>query len=178
MCDAPGMAKNTYGTGCFMLMNTGDKPVKSKNNLLTTVAWKINGKTTYALEGSVAISGALVQWMRDNLGIIQKSSDIEPLARTVKDNGGVYFVPHAMRANDYLIVSEQIVNRHAAVATHRRVAVQSLRQRPAFARERGEHLLCAGDLLVQCRGQARAHLVHRAQPISSRSNRIMLSATD
>jgi glycerol kinase len=93
MCDAPGMAKNTYGTGCFMLMNTGDKPVRSKNNLLTTVAWKINGKTTYALEGSVFIGGAAIQWLRDGLGILHTASESEKLAASVEDNGGVYFVP-------------------------------------------------------------------------------------
>jgi glycerol kinase len=93
MCDAPGMAKNTYGTGCFMLMNTGDKPVQSKNNLLTTVAWKINGKTTYALEGSVFIGGAAIQWLRDGLGILRTASESEKLAASVEDNGGVYFVP-------------------------------------------------------------------------------------
>jgi len=93
MCDAPGMAKNTYGTGCFMLMNTGDKPVKSKNNLLTTVAWKINGKTSYALEGSVFIGGAAIQWLRDGLGILHSASESEKLAASVEDNGGVYFVP-------------------------------------------------------------------------------------
>ncbi|MBV4357034.1 glycerol kinase GlpK [Pinibacter aurantiacus] len=93
MCDAPGMAKNTYGTGCFMLMNTGDKPVKSKNNLLTTVAWKINGKTTYALEGSVFIGGAAIQWLRDGLGLLHTASESEKLAASVEDNGGVYFVP-------------------------------------------------------------------------------------
>jgi glycerol kinase len=93
MCDAPGMAKNTYGTGCFMLMNTGNKPVQSKNNLLTTVAWKINGKTTYALEGSVFIGGAAIQWLRDGLGILHTSSESEKLAASVEDNGGVYFVP-------------------------------------------------------------------------------------
>ena len=93
-CFEPGQAKNTYGTGCFLLMNTGDEPVLSKYGLLTTVAYKLGqNPAQYALEGSVAISGALVQWMRDNLGLIQKSSDIETLARTVEDNGGVYFVP-------------------------------------------------------------------------------------
>ncbi len=93
-CFEPGQAKNTYGTGCFLLMNTGDEAVLSKYGLLTTVAYKLGqDPAQYALEGSVAISGALVQWMRDNLGLIQKSSDIEILARTVKDNGGVYFVP-------------------------------------------------------------------------------------
>ncbi len=93
MCMKPGMVKNTYGTGCFMLMNTGDKPVLSKNNLLTTIAWKINNVTTYALEGSVFIGGAVVQWLRDGLGIIKTSADVETLATSVNDNGGVYFVP-------------------------------------------------------------------------------------
>ncbi|MEW6029321.1 MAG: glycerol kinase GlpK [Chloroflexota bacterium] len=93
-CFSPGEAKNTYGTGCFMLMNTGEKPVPSKSGLLTTLGYKIgNQKAVYALEGSIAITGALVQWLRDNLGLIQKSSDIEALARTVDDNGGIYFVP-------------------------------------------------------------------------------------
>lgn len=93
LCTEPGMVKNTYGTGCFMLMNTGDKPVYSKNNLLTTVAWKINGKTTYALEGSVFVGGAAVQWLRDGAKMIEKSEDVEKLAAQVPDNGGVYFVP-------------------------------------------------------------------------------------
>jgi glycerol kinase len=93
MCIKPGMVKNTYGTGCFMLMNTGDKPVLSKNNLLTTIAWKIGKTTTYALEGGVFIGGAVVQWLRDGLGIIKDSSDVEKLATSVNDNGGVYFVP-------------------------------------------------------------------------------------
>jgi glycerol kinase len=92
-CIKPGMVKNTYGTGCFMLMNIGDKPVKSKNNLLTTVAWKINGHTQYALEGSIFIAGAVVQWLRDELGIIRTSSEIETLAASVPDSGGVYLVP-------------------------------------------------------------------------------------
>ncbi|HLO81298.1 MAG TPA: glycerol kinase GlpK [Chitinophagaceae bacterium] len=93
LCNAPGMVKNTYGTGCFMLMNTGTEPVISKNNLLTTIAWKINGQTTYALEGSVFIAGAIVQWLRDGLKIIQHSSEIESLARCVPDSEGVYVVP-------------------------------------------------------------------------------------
>jgi glycerol kinase len=93
-CFDTGQAKNTYGTGCFLLMNTGSSPVLSKYGLITTVAFKLGQKPAqYALEGSIAITGALVQWMRDNLGLIEKSSDIETLARTVKDNGGVYFVP-------------------------------------------------------------------------------------
>lgn len=93
MCTKPGMVKNTYGTGCFMLMNIGEKPKVSKNNLLTTVAWKINGKTTYALEGSIFIAGAVVQWLRDSLKIIRNSSEVETLASSVKSSAGVYFVP-------------------------------------------------------------------------------------
>jgi len=93
-CFRPGEVKNTYGTGCFLLMNTGERLVPSNFGLLTTIAYKFGGGAAhYALEGGVAISGALVQWLRDNLGLIQKSSDVEALARTVKDNGGVYFVP-------------------------------------------------------------------------------------
>ena len=93
LCTKPGMVKNTYGTGCFMLMNTGEKLIHSKNNLLTTVAWKINGRTEYALEGSVFIAGAVVQWLRDGLGIIKTSADVEELAAKVKDTEGVYIVP-------------------------------------------------------------------------------------
>ena len=93
MCLSPGSVKNTYGTGCFILCNTGEQPVLSKNNLVTTIAWQLNGKTTYALEGSIFIGGAVVQWLRDGLGIISKSEDVEELASSVEDNGGVYFVP-------------------------------------------------------------------------------------
>jgi glycerol kinase len=93
-CYSPGEAKNTYGTGCFMLLNTGEAPVPSKNGLLTTLGYKIGeNPAIYCLEGSIAITGALVQWLRDNLGLIEKSADIETLARTVADNGGIYFVP-------------------------------------------------------------------------------------
>ena len=92
-CHQPGMAKNTYGTGCFMMMNTGDTPVVSRNRLLTTVAWRIGHKTHYALEGSVFMAGAAVQWLRDGLGILEKSADVEALATSVPDTGGVYVVP-------------------------------------------------------------------------------------
>jgi glycerol kinase len=93
-CFSAGEAKNTYGTGCFMLLNTGTKPVQSKNGLLTTLGYKIGSQpAVYCLEGSIAITGALVQWLRDNLGMIQNSSDVEALANTVEDNGGAYFVP-------------------------------------------------------------------------------------
>jgi glycerol kinase len=92
-CIQPGMVKNTYGTGCFMLMNTGTKPIASKNNLLTTVAWRIGKRTEYALEGSIFIAGAVVQWLRDGLGIIKSSSEVEALASQVADTEGVYLVP-------------------------------------------------------------------------------------
>jgi len=92
-CTQPGMVKNTYGTGCFMLMNTGTKPIVSKNNLLTTVAWRIGNRMEYALEGSIFIAGAVVQWLRDGLGIIKSSSEVEALAAQVTDPDGVYLVP-------------------------------------------------------------------------------------
>lgn len=93
MCTEPGSVKNTYGTGCFLLMNTGSKAVMSENSLLTTIAWEIEGKVCYALEGSIFVGGSVVQWLRGGLGIIKSSSDVEALAASVPDNGGVYFVP-------------------------------------------------------------------------------------
>ena len=93
MCIEPGAVKNTYGTGCFLLMNTGEKPILSSNRLLTTVAWKINDKVNYALEGSIFVGGSVVQWLRDGLKCISSSSEVESLAASVPDNGGVYFVP-------------------------------------------------------------------------------------
>jgi glycerol kinase len=92
-CFRPGMAKNTYGTGCFLLLHTGERPVASKHNLLTTIAWRVGGRTEYALEGSVFIGGAVVQWLRDGLGLIARSADIEALAARAPDNGGVFCVP-------------------------------------------------------------------------------------
>ncbi len=93
ICNKPGMVKNTYGTGCFMLMNIGNKPMLSKNNLITTVAWKVGNEVQYALEGSIFIAGAVVQWLRDELKIISSASEIEEQAMAVKDSGGVYLVP-------------------------------------------------------------------------------------
>jgi glycerol kinase len=93
MCVSPGLTKNTYGTGCFLLQNTGTRPVPSANRLVTTVAWKIGDRTEYALEGSVFIGGAVVQWLRDGMGLIAKSADVEALAASVENNGGVYLVP-------------------------------------------------------------------------------------
>lgn len=92
-CIDSGMVKNTYGTGCFMIMNTGDEPITSENNLLTTIAWEIEGEVEYALEGSIFVAGAVVQWLRDELGIIQESAEVEELAASVEDNDGVYIVP-------------------------------------------------------------------------------------
>jgi glycerol kinase len=93
MCVSPGLAKNTYGTGCFLLQNTGTRPVPSKNRLVTTVAWRIGDRTEYALEGSVFIGGAVVQWLRDGLRFFDRSPDVEKLALSVTDNGGVFLVP-------------------------------------------------------------------------------------
>lgn len=93
MCNKPGMVKNTYGTGCFMLMNIGTKPILSSNNLVTTVAWKLNNQVHYALEGSIFMGGAIVQWLRDELSIVSSAKDIEPLAKKATDNNGVYLVP-------------------------------------------------------------------------------------
>lgn len=93
MCIEPGMVKNTYGTGCFLLMNSGNKPIISENNLLTTVAWKIGDQVNYALEGSIFVGGSVVQWLRDGLGVIKSSSEVEALAASVPDTNGVYFVP-------------------------------------------------------------------------------------
>ncbi len=92
-CFSPGLTKNTYGTGCFLLQNIGTKPIKSSNRLVTTVAWKVGNSIEYAIEGSVFVGGAVVQWLRDGLGLIRNSSDVEALAASVPDNGGVYFVP-------------------------------------------------------------------------------------
>lgn len=93
MCIKPGAVKNTYGTGCFLLMNSGSKPIVSKNRLLSTIAWKIGDEVTYALEGSVFVGGSVVQWLRDSLRCISSSSEVEALAESVADSGGVYFVP-------------------------------------------------------------------------------------
>jgi glycerol kinase len=93
LCTQPGMVKNTYGTGCFMLMNTGEQAVTSKNNLLTTIAWKINGRVEYALEGSIFIAGAVVQWLRDGLHMIRSSPEVEKLAAQAEGTDGVYFIP-------------------------------------------------------------------------------------
>ena len=93
MCTESGMVKNTYGTGCFLVMNIGEEAIASKHKLLTTIGWQIGDKVTYALEGSIFIGGAIVQWLRDNVHFVDDAPEIEALAKTVEDNGGVHFVP-------------------------------------------------------------------------------------
>ena len=167
-CFDPGEAKNTYGTGCFMLMNTGTQPTQSQYGLLTTMGYKIgNQPAVYALEGSIAIAGALVQWLRDNLGIIEKSTDIEPLARTVEDNGGVYFVPAfsglfapywRSDARGVIAGLTRFVNRgHLARAVLEATAYQTREVAEAMAKDSGVSLnrlkvdggMVANELLMQ-----------------------------
>ncbi len=130
-CFEPGMAKNTYGTGCFMLLNTGSQPHDSKNKLLTTIGWGIDGEVTYCLEGSVFIAGAVVQWLRDGLGIIKNSADVEALASSVPDTGGVYLVPAfvglgAPHWDAYARGSIQGITRGTTAAHIARAAVESM----------------------------------------------------
>lgn len=167
-CFEPGEAKNTYGTGCFMLMNTGTQPTQSQYGLLTTLGYKIgNQPAVYALEGSIAIAGALVQWLRDNLGVIEKSTDIEPLARTVDDNGGVYFVPAfsglfapywRSDARGVIAGLTRFVNRgHLARAVLEATAYQTREVAEAMAKDSGVPLnqlkvdggMVANELLMQ-----------------------------
>ena len=167
-CFRPGEAKNTYGTGCFLLLNTGESAVRSTSGLLTTVAYQLGGAAPrYALEGSVAITGALVQWMRDNLGLIQQSADIEALARSVADNGGVYFVPafsglYAPHWNDgargTIVGLTRFVNRgHLARAVLEATAFQTCEVLQAMERDSGVTLetlrvdggMTDNDLLMQ-----------------------------
>ena len=122
-CFQPGAAKNTYGTGCFMLMNTGEQPVESQNNLLTTIGWSVGGRTTYCLEGSVFIAGAVVQWLRDGLGIIKNSADVERLAATVPDSDGVYFVPAFVGLGRAVLGSRTRAGRSSGSRAARRRAI-------------------------------------------------------
>ncbi len=131
MCTQPGMVKNTYGTGCFMLMNTGEKAVSSANNLLTTVAWKLNNTTTYALEGSIFIAGAVVQWLRDGLQLIRSAAEIETLAEQAEDTGNVYIVPAfaglgAPHWNQYARGSMFGITRGTSKAQIARAALESI----------------------------------------------------
>jgi glycerol kinase len=150
-CYSPGEAKNTYGTGCFMLMNTGEKPVASKSGLLTTLGYKIGSQpAVYALEGSIAMAGALVQWLRDNLGLIEKSADVETLAQTVEDSGGIYFVPAfsglfapywRSDARGVIVGMTRYVNKgHIARATLEATAYQTLEVLNAMEKDSGVRL--------------------------------------
>ena len=166
-CHAPGLAKNTYGTGCFLLMNTGATAVASVNNLLTTVAWLREGRLEYALEGSVFIGGAVVQWLRDGLGIIRSAADVEALARSVPDNGGVCFVPafaglgaphwDAYARGAILGLTRGATGAHLARAALESIALQSRDVLVAMQRDAGITLAglrvdggaAANDLLMQ-----------------------------
>jgi glycerol kinase len=150
-CFSPGEAKNTYGTGCFMLLNTGETPVPSKSGLLTTLAYKIGAqKAVYALEGSIAITGALVQWLRDNLGILSSSSEVERLARTVEDTGGMYFVPAfsglfapywRSDARGAIVGMTRYINKgHLARAALEATAYQTCEVLDAMEKDSGVHL--------------------------------------
>ncbi len=146
-CHHPGMAKNTYGTGCFLLMNTGEKPAQSRHRLLTTVAWRRLGRTSYALEGSVFIAGAAIQWLRDGLGLIERSADVDGLAATVPDSGGVCFVPALSglgapywdpRARGTIVgITRGTTRAHLARATLEAIAFQSAELIEAMAADSG-----------------------------------------
>ena len=172
MCIEPGMVKNTYGTGCFVMMNTGTKAISSKNNLITTIAWQINGKVTYALEGSIFIGGAVVQWLRDQLHIIKSSSEIENLAGSVKDNGGVYFVPAFVglgaphwdqyAAGTIIGITRGTSDAHIARAALEAIALQSMDVINTMAKDSGVNAselrvdggAVVNDLLMQIQANA------------------------
>jgi glycerol kinase len=151
MCTRPGMVKNTYGTGCFMLMNIGDTPILSKNNLVTTVAWKIKDQVHYALEGSIFIAGAVVQWLRDELKIISTSAEIEALASKVADCGGVYVVPAfaglgAPHWNQYARgtifgITRGTSNAHLCRAALESIAYQTMEVLKAMEADSGQRIL-------------------------------------
>ena len=162
MCVEPGSVKNTYGTGCFLLMNSGEKPIASKNNLLTTIAWKIGDKVNYALEGSIFVGGSVVQWLRDGLGIIRSSSEVEALAASVPDTGGVYFVPAltglaAPHRGAISGISRGTTAAHIARAALEGIAYQTLDIVGAMQRDAGVSLVelkvdggaARNDLLMQ-----------------------------
>jgi glycerol kinase len=171
-CFDPGMAKNTYGTGCFMLLNTGRQAVSSRNNLVTTVAWERDGLVDYALEGSVFIGGAVVQWLRDGLQIIRSAADVEALARSVPDNGGVYFVPafaglgaphwDAYARGAVFGLTRGVTGAHLARAALESIAFQSVDVLDAMQKDAGVALTelrvdggaTANDLLMQFQADA------------------------
>jgi glycerol kinase len=167
MCTASGMVKNTYGTGCFLVMNTGDKPIESKNNLVTTIAWQIGEQINYALEGSIFIGGAVVQWLRDGLGIIRSAAEIETLARGVPHCDGVYLVPafaglgaphwNARARGTLFGVTRGTTSAHIARAALDSIAYQSLDVLKAMEADSGIRIgelrvdggACANNLLMQ-----------------------------
>lgn len=167
MCTEEGMAKNTYGTGCFMVMNTGKKAISSEHKLLTTIAWKINNEVNYALEGSIFIGGAVIQWLRDKLHIIQSAKEVESLAAEVEDNGGVYFVPAFVglgaphwdpyATGTIIGLSRGSTSAHIARAALEAIALQSMDVISTMARDSGINLkelrvdggAAVNDLLMQ-----------------------------
>ncbi len=167
MCTESGMVKNTYGTGCFLVMNTGDKPIESKNNLVTTIAWQIGDQINYALEGSIFIGGAVVQWLRDGLGIIKNAAEIETLARSVPHSDGVYLVPafaglgaphwNARARGTLFGVTRGTTSAHIARAALDSIAYQSLDVLKAMEADSGIRIgelrvdggACANNLLMQ-----------------------------
>ena len=178
-CFEPGSAKNTYGTGCFLLLNTGESPVVSQNNLLTTIGWSVGGKVTYCLEGSVFIAGAAIQWLRDGLGIIASAADVEALAASVPDSGGVYFVPAFVglgapywdpRARGAMFgLTRGTTAAHLARATLEAVAFQTCDLVNAMQRDAGLRLqelkvdggAAANNLLMQFQADMLGATVHR-----------------
>jgi glycerol kinase len=155
MCTQAGMVKNTYGTGCFLMMNTGDKPIESNNNLVTTIAWKIGDRVDYALEGSIFIAGAVVQWLRDGLGVIHSASQIEALAASVPHCDGVYLVPafaglgaphwNARARGSLFGVTRGTTSAHLARAALDSIAYQSLDVLAAMEADSG---ISIGELRV------------------------------
>jgi glycerol kinase len=184
-CFRPGMAKNTYGTGCFLLMNTGEKAVTSRNGLLTTIGWQIGDDVTYCLEGSVFIAGAAVQWLRDGLGLLRRSGDVEALAATVEDNGGVYFVPafvglgapywDAYARGTIVGIERGTTRGHLARATLEAMSFQTLDVVEAMERDSGVDLrelrvdggAAVNDLLMQ----------HQADVLGKRVRRPVVNET-
>ena len=181
MCTRPGMVKNTYGTGCFMLMNTGNKPVTSKNNLITTVAWKIKNEVCYALEGSIFIGGAVVQWLRDELKMISSAPAVEALAMQVADNGGVYLVPAFaglgaphwnQHARGTMVgITRGTTSSHIARAALESIAFQTMDVLKAMESDAGAAILelrvdggaVANDLLMQIQANVLSTAVIRPQ---------------
>jgi glycerol kinase len=167
MCTDVGMVKNTYGTGCFLVMNTGEQPIESRNNLVTTIAWQIGDQVNYALEGSIFIAGAVVQWLRDGLGLIRRASDVEALARSVPHSDGVYLVPafaglgaphwNARARGTLFGVTRGTTSAHIARAALDSIAYQSLDVLRAMEADSGMPIsqlrvdggACANDLLMQ-----------------------------